>query len=358
MNKTSYFFVFILFSLTIICSCSGNSEKSRKPVTTVELTPKLKYYRIGESVSIKIQTKLRNGKLRKTVVYLNDKILTNSDQTEITISIPRLEMIGVNTLRIISEKSDGISNTRIFNFNVLSDVKPKKYAYNVIREFSHSTDHFTQGFEIHDDFMYEGTGENGKSAIYKININTGKVISEKTLADKYFGEGITILNNKLYQLTYKHQIGFVYNLSDFAVIDSFRYQSEEGWGLTNDGTFLIMSDGTATLTWIDPQTYNVVKKVQVSDNENVYQNLNELEYDNGNIWANIWMTNKIVSIDAEKGNIKGIINLDNIMSVMSQNKGERIDVLNGIALYPHSGNLLVTGKLWPKIFEIKVNISE
>jgi glutamine cyclotransferase len=324
----------------------------------VALVPKLKNYSLGQSVTVKIQIKLHDGKLRRTDMYLNDKMLTTNDQTEFEFSITRLEVIGINTLRVVSEKTDGISTTRIFNFTVLSDVKPKIYTYKVIREYPHSTDHFTQGLEVNGGFLYEGTGENGKSSLYKMNITTGKIFLSKPLEDKYFGEGITILNNKIYQLTYKHQIGFVYNLSDFAVVDSFRFHSAEGWGLTNDGKFLIMSDGTETLTWIDPENYKVMKKTQVADNENIYKNLNELEYDNGNIWANIWMTNKIVCIDAEKGNIKGIIDLGGIMSVMSQDQEERIDVLNGIAFDPQSGNMLVTGKLWPKIYEIKVNISE
>jgi glutaminyl-peptide cyclotransferase len=358
MKKTSYPLIFVFLLLVIICSCSGKSERSRKPVIMTELIPKLRNYSLDNAVTIKIQTKLNDGKLLKTEVYLNDKMLTTNDQTEFTFSVAHLDVLGINTLRVISVKTDGISNTRIFNFTVLSDVKPKNYSYKVIHEYPHSTDHFTQGLEIKGGFLYEGTGENGKSSLYKMNVSTGKVLLSKSLADKYFGEGITILNEKVYQLTYKHQIGFVYNLTDFAVIDSFRFQSEEGWGLTNDGKFLIMSDGKEILTWLDPQNFNVVKRIQVADNENIYQNINELEYYKGNIWANIWMTNKIVCIDAEKGYVKGVIDLEGIMSIMSQNQGERIDVLNGIALDPLTGNMLVTGKLWPKIYEIKVNISE
>ena len=358
MKKTHYFLILLILSLVIMCSCSGKSGRPRKPLILAELSPKLKNYQIGQAVDVKIKTKLSDGKFKKTDIYLNDEKLSTSTQAEFTFSIPSLDLIGINTLSVVSENMEKISNKRILNFSVLSNVKPKIYSYNVIREFPHSTEHFTQGFEMKDGFLYEGTGENGSSGLYKINIKTGNIFLSKLLADQYFGEGITILNNKIYQLTYKHQICFVYNADDFSVVDSFRFQSKEGWGLTNDGQFLIMSDGTQTLTWIDPMTYKVVKKIQVADNETIYQNLNELEYDNGKIWANLWTTNKIICIDANKGFVIGIMDMEGILSVMSTKQDERIDVLNGIALDSHSGNLLVTGKLWPKIFEIKVNISE
>lgn len=358
MKKTHYLSILFSLSLVIICSCSGKSGRSGKPVIFAELSSKQKTYHIGQTIEVKVRIKLTNGKLQNTDVYLNDEKLSTNNQLEFVLAIPSLKVIGINSLSIISVKSDGISNKRILNFTVLSDVIPKSYTYNIINEFPHSTEHFTQGFEMKDGFLYEGTGENGRSGIFRINLKTGKVLLSRALSDKYFGEGITILKNRIYQLTYKHQTGFVYNLEDFAVIDSFRFQSKEGWGLTNDGESLIMSDGTETLTWIDPLTYKVIKKIQVADNENVCQYLNELEFDDGKIWANIWMTNKIVCIDAIKGHIKGTLNLEGILSVMSKNQEERIDVLNGIALDPKSGNLLVTGKLWPKIFEIKINKSE
>jgi glutamine cyclotransferase len=173
------------------------------------------------------------------------------------------------------------------------------------------------------------------------------------LADKYFGEGITILNDKIYQLTYKHQKGFVYRLSDFALIDTFAFRSTEGWGLTNDGTNLIMSDGTHLLTWINPVDYTVVKTVQVANNRGLVNNLNELEYINGTIYANVYTTDIIVQIDPETGKVISEINLAGILN-MYKNAGDKIDYLNGIAFNQKTGNLFVTGKYWPKMFEIKL----
>jgi glutamine cyclotransferase len=189
-------------------------------------------------------------------------------------------------------------------------------------------------------------------------LSKNSVIQKVALPEKYFGEGITILNDKIYQLTYKHQSCFVYRLSDFALIDSFKFVSAEGWGLTNDGKSLIMSDGTGTITWLNSENYTVEKKIQVADNQKIYQYLNELEYDNGFLWANIWTSNQIIKIDTASGKILGILDLNGILSIMESTHPEKIDVLNGIAVIPKTGNLLVTGKLWPKMFEIKVTNSK
>jgi len=280
----------------------------------------------------------------------------SSEQTEFSYTIPELSEVGICTLRVVAEKTDGVSNSRNQDFTVLSDIVPVKYKYTVVKAYKHYTDHFTQGFQFVDGFLYEGTGENGKSAIYKINLTNNKILQSRSLPEKYFGEGITVFHDKIYQLTYKNQTGFVYNLSDFAVIDSFKFDSQEGWGLTNDGKSLIMSDGTGTITWLNPQNFSVERRIQATDNLKALQNVNELEYDNGTLWANIWTSNQIARIDAKSGKILGYLDLEGILSIMSS-QSEKIDVLNGIALLP-SGNMLITGKFWPKMFEIRVSESK
>lgn len=349
--------VLLLFSLALICSCSGTPRKPSRPVITLEILPAGKSYRAGNPISLKIKTKVKEGELAKIEVFLNNQLLISGDQPEIIHDVIAAEVTGVNTVKVYAEKKDGRNATLIRNFTVLSDKAPKACTYRVIREYPHSTTHFTQGLEFHDGFLYEGTGENGKSAIYKSLLPTGKIVKSVPLDDLYFGEGITILNGKIYQLTYKHQKGFVYDLSDFAVIDSFSFASQEGWGLTNDGKYLIMSDGTENLTWLDPVTFKVIKKVQVVDHQKVFGNLNELEYDQGHIWANVWGIDMLLRIDAATGKVTSLLDLKGILSVMNQTQSDRIDVLNGIAVLP-SGNLLVTGKLWPKMFEIAPDCSE
>lgn len=193
---------------------------------------------------------------------------------------------------------------------------------------------------------------NGKSAIYKTNLSTGKVLQTKKLADQYFGEGITILKNRIFQLTYKTKIAFVYNLENLTTIDSFHFESKEGWGLTNDDKYLIMSDGTNLLTFIDPNSYKTVKKIQVYNNKEAVLYLNELEYSDGFIYANVWSTNFIVKIDPQTGKVLQKIDLDGILSMTNTSK--QVDVLNGIAIEPQSKKFCVTGKYYPAIFEIKL----
>ena len=180
------------------------------------------------------------------------------------------------------------------------------------------------------------------------------MVKEYKLDDKYFGEGITILNGKLYQLTYKTQIGFVRDLNTFELIKTFTYKNTQGWGLTNDGKYLIMSDGTEYLTYFDSETLAEVKKIQVCNQKGVVANLNELEYINGEIWANVWTTDTIVRIDPKTGKIVGEIDLKGLLEFNLSNQKNQVDVLNGIA-YDHDKNkIYVTGKFWPKLFEIEL----
>ena len=355
MKKFVFLFSMVIISVVYICSCSGKTERSRKPVSSIVLAPFSKNYVYGQSITININTKLKNGQLKKVDVFLNNKFITSDNKLQFSYTIKSLNELGLNTLRIVPEKTDGISNPRSVVFTVLSDIIPEKYNFTVIREFKHSVDHFTQGLQIFNGFLYEGTGENGNSNLFKINLNSNAVIQRTALPEKYFGEGITVMENKIYQLTYKHQTGFVYNVSNFSLIDSFKFDSPEGWGLTNDGKSLIMSDGTGTLTWLNPDNFSVEKKIQVADRDKVLQYINELEYDNGALWANIWTSDQIIRIDSNTGKVLGILDLKGILSVLNTNSSQRIDVLNGIAIFPETNHLLVTGKLWPKMFEIKVN---
>lgn len=352
----NWLILFLLSTMvfTTLQCCTSKSKRSRKPVSTITVSPNKQKYHLNERIYVTVTTKIHDGELDNITLYLNNTKLINSNETSFTYTIDRLTTLGQNTLRAVAVKSDENSNTRVHNFEVLSNEQPQNLSYEIVEEHPHSTDHFTQGLEFNNGFLYEGTGEHGKSAIYKKDPKSGRVIQSKPLPEQYFGEGITILNEKIYQLTYKSQLGFSYNLSDFAVVDSFRFDSKEGWGLTNDGENLIMSNGTSSLIWLNPSDYSVVRHIQVADNQRIWMYLNELEYNNGSIWANVWTTNQIIRIDSETGKVTGILDLEGILSIMHLNQAERIDVLNGIAIHPTTGHLFVTGKLWPKMFEIKV----
>lgn len=232
------------------------------------------------------------------------------------------------------------------------------YGYEIVNRYPHNTASFTQGLEFHDGFLYEGTGRNGRSTLAKINLEDGAVLQSKRLASRYFGEGISIVGDRIYQLTWQSNIVFVYDLDSFETITSF-YHPTEGWGLAWDGERLILSDGTASLQFIDPDTFQVQGKVEVTLDGRPIANLNELEYINGEVWANVWMTNEIVRIDPDTGKINSVVDLSGLVD--NTRTGGRDSVLNGIAWLAGDdgeGRLFVTGKLWADLFEIKLSPSQ
>lgn len=225
----------------------------------------------------------------------------------------------------------------------------KKLDYQILASYDHDPQAFTQGLEIYDRQLFEGTGLYGRSSLRKVEIKSGKVLKQINLEQKYFGEGITILNDRIFQLTWKENTAFVYDLN-FNLIKTFTYQGE-GWGLANDGQNLIMSSGSQYIYFRDPESFEIVKKIRVKNGDQEIKNINELEYHNGFIYANIWQTDYIVKISAENGTAEAYLDLKGILKTDYQ--GE-IDVLNGIAYDSTNNSFLVTGKLWPKIYRIKI----
>ncbi len=352
--KRNIFPIVVIFCLLVsFFSCSNKSNKRpRKPVSTINIKPAKQQYAFGDEVTVKVKTRLRDGEIKTVKVYYENELLQESDKLEFEINGVRLSNVGNTSFRVDAEKTDGLKNTRTKTLNVLSDIAPKQLTYQVIEKYPHLKTSYTQGLEYYNGYLYEGTGENEHSKLLKVDIKTGKPLLSFDMEDKYFGEGITILNDKIYQLTYRAKKGFVYDLETFAVIDSFTYKSEQGWGLTNDGTNLIMSDGTNVLTWLNPNDFSIVKKVQVANNRGNMNVLNELEYINGIIYANIYTTNYIVKIDATNGKVLEEINMEGLID-MYHRESDRIDVLNGIAYDAENDRMFVTGKLWPMLFEVK-----
>jgi len=352
--KRSFFPVVLIFSLFItFFSCSSKSNKRpRKPVSTITIQPVKSNYVYGDKISVDVSTKLKDGELKSVQLFLNNELIKESSETDFTAENVVLNTVGTITFNANAEKTDGLENSRSKIINVFSDVAPKLMTYQVIDNYPHLKTSYTQGLEYYKGYFYEGTGENGHSKLMKINISTGEPVKSFDMDDKYFGEGITILNEKIYQLTYHAKKGFIYDLNSFAVIDSFSYPSAEGWGLTNDGTNLIMSDGTNVLTWLDPNDFSVVKKLQVADNRQLMTFLNELEYVDGTIYANIYTTNTIVKIDISNGKVLEKIDMSGLIDLYHR-QSDRIDYLNGIAYDSEHKKMYVTGKLYPKLFEVK-----
>ena len=227
---------------------------------------------------------------------------------------------------------------------------PARYTYRIVNVFPHNTSSFTEGLVFENGFLFEGTGLYGSSTLQKVELKTGKTVQLRNLSDEYFGEGITILGDRIIQLTWLSYKGFVYDKGTFALLSEFNYSSE-GWGITNDGARLIMSDGSATLSFLDPETFEITRQVQVLDAGAPVTMLNELEFINGDVYANIWQENRIAVIDIETGQVKAWINLEGLYTPETF---DAENVLNGIAYDPGEDRLFVTGKRWAELFEIEI----
>jgi glutaminyl-peptide cyclotransferase len=223
--------------------------------------------------------------------------------------------------------------------------------YTIVNSFPHDTAAFTQGLVFADRILYESTGLNGQSSVRAVRIETGTVIRRHDLAYRYFGEGLALANRKLYQLTWNSHIGFIYDPRTLETIGTFTYTGQ-GWGLTFDGTHLVMSDGTPSLRFIDPATFEEKRTLIVHDQTGLVNDLNELEYVDGEIWANVWRTDRIARINRETGSVTGWIDLTGLLPDEERTGVE--DVLNGIAYDSVNKRLFVTGKNWPRVYEIRV----
>jgi len=233
--------------------------------------------------------------------------------------------------------------------------KPPEYTFRIVRTFPHDPNAFTQGLAYRDGFLYEGTGLNGRSSLRKVRLETGEVVQRIDLAPEFFGEGIALLKNKVVQLTWQSQTGFVYDLNTFHLLRQFSYAGE-GWGLTSDGREIFMSDGTAEIRVLDPGTLAEKRRFTVHDGTTSIKELNELEFVEGEIFANIWQTDRIARISPQTGEVVGWINLKGLLSPVY--RLETGAVLNGIAYDSNRKRLFVTGKLWPSVFEIQLVLKQ
>ena len=229
--------------------------------------------------------------------------------------------------------------------------RPSEYTFKIVRTFPHDPNAFTQGLAYRDGFLYESTGLKGRSSLRKVRLETGEVVQRVDIAPEFFGEGITLLKNEVVQLTWQSQTGFVYNVSDFRLLRRFSYAGE-GWGLTTDGHEIFMSDGTPEIRVLDSRTLAEKRRFAVHDGDTPIDRLNELEFVDGEIFANVWQTDRIARISQRSGEVVGWIDLKGLLSPIY--RLESGAVLNGIAYDPNRKRLFVTGKLWPSIFEIRL----
>jgi len=225
------------------------------------------------------------------------------------------------------------------------------YGYEIVHTYPHDPQAYTQGLVFKNGELLESTGRNGQSTLRRVDLETGKLLNRVAVPEEYFAEGIALLNEKIYQLTWHHQLCFVYDHQTFSKIGQLSYDGE-GWGLTTDGHSLILSDGSNRLRFLSPDNFNVTRTIEVKDGQRPLKKLNELEFVKGEIFANVWHEQRIAIIDPQSGKVTGWINLLGLLPPTEVSDAE--GVLNGIAYDDKSDRLFVTGKLWPKLFEIKV----
>jgi glutaminyl-peptide cyclotransferase len=235
--------------------------------------------------------------------------------------------------------------------NTPANAPASKINYEVVHAYPHDTGAFTQGLIFVNGKLYEGTGQEGRSSLREVDLQTGHVVNKVEVPEPFFAEGITLLNGKIYQLTWQHGIGFIYNAQTLEKTGQFAYKGQ-GWGITNDGHSLIVSDGSYNLKFFNPDSFTVTKTIAVADGDTNVPRLNELEFVNGEIYANIWHDDRIATIDPQNGRVTGWIDLAGLLPPGAVTDEEA--VLNGIAFDQAGNRLFVTGKLWPQLFEIKL----
>lgn len=336
--------------LVLFMACGGSNQKPSS-LFDIQIEGNKTQFQQNETIGLSIKNK-------KDITI--DKITYSIDDKELEL-IDNKTSLSLNTLgnKVIKAtlEYDGISAEITKKIKTLSSTAPEIYTYEIINEYPHNTDAYTQGLEFHNDTLYEGTGRKGTSYLRKLDYKTGKVLNQIALDNTIFGEGVTIINDKIYQLSWQSKIGFIYDLKDFKRMDSFQYgQSKEGWGLANDGEKIFKSDGTEKIWFLNPETMVEEGYIETVTNTSIFNRANELEYVNGKLYANVYTKPSVMIIDATSGAIEGVINFSGLSKKITKDENweENQSVLNGIAYHPTKETFFVTGKNWNKLFEVKI----
>ena len=332
--------IFIFLFTIISCGTKPNPQYS------LNITKSSDFLKNGEKINIHINNPKKH-KLEKIQFKINDSIINST----YTLN----NKLGKNQIQV-SFLADNKNYSLTKEIIIFSSIKPKLYSYEIINEFDHDIASYTQGLEFDNEFnLYESTGQYGYSSLRKIDFKTGTILNKLFLDKSFFGEGLTILGNNIFQLTWKQKIGFVYNKNNFELIKSFAYnKSIEGWGLCNDGKRIYKSDGSEKIWILDPETLNELSFISIVTDKKVITKINELEWYNGKIYANTYQFNKEVGliIDPKSGSVEGVIDFKGLKQKVKQHN--KLDVQNGIAFHKKRNTFFVTGKNWSKLFEIKI----
>jgi len=308
---------------------------------------------IGETTQIILEAVGSSPAIDSVIFYVGDKQVGKSDSEPFICKWHITDIkVGENIVRTLVYYRNNTTSTNYVSVVVLPAKKPVSLSYKVLNVYPHDIHAYTQGLVYENGLLYEGTGQYNESSLRKVNIKTGEPSRILNLPGEIFGEGITIFGNKIYQLTYKSQVGFVYDKESFERLQKVYYENKEGWGLTNNGSQLIMSDGSNLIYFMDPEYFTEIGRLEVYDEKGPVNRLNELEYIDGKIYANIYGSDEVVIIDPGSGAVVAKVNFKGILA--EKDKHNRIDVFNGIAYNTNNQSIFVTGKYWPKLYEIRL----
>jgi glutamine cyclotransferase len=332
----------ILFCLSCILTNCGDTKTSKQ--TGLKINTQAKSLLLGDTLNLAIDNP---KKLNITnISYKLDGQPINKNEVLNTITL------GKKTITSIV-KYDDETETISKSITVFNNIIPKIYNYEIINTYPHDITSYTQGLEFYNGELFESTGQRTASKLRKVNFETGEVLKNVNLDDAYFGEGLTILNDKIYQLTWQAKRGFVYDVNSFEKLSTFNYgKSKEGWGICNDGSTFYKSDGTEKIWFLNPENLTENGHLEVYTEKGKIPSLNELEWIDGKIYANIYQRNGVVIINPKTGGVEGVIDFEPLKKLVKQHKG--LDVLNGIAYHPERKTIFVTGKNWDKLFEVKI----
>jgi len=343
-------FTLYSFFLVLLASCGGGNTPNTK-LFDIELEGNKDKFKQNETVSVLIRNK-KNKTINKVSYFIDEEELVAIDN-KITLNSTTL---GHKTL-IAKVNYENTTIELSKKIKLLAPKGPEIYTYDIINEYPHDTGAYTQGLEFYNDTLYESTGQKGTSTLRKVNYKTGDVLKNISIENTYFGEGITILNNKIYQLTWQSKIGFIYNLHNLKKVNNFQYnKSKEGWGLCNNGKKIFKSDGTQKIWILNPETLIEESYIETATNTSIFNKANELEYVDGKIYANVYQKESIMIINATSGAIEGVINFGGLKQKIKKDKNwdNNNSVLNGVAYHPTRKTFFVTGKNWNKLFEVQI----
>lgn len=347
MKNLNLLLLFIL-NLTLI-SCGSNSGKKISDFS-LSLVDSKSEFQLGETLEVAVKNP-KNREIDSVKFYFEDRLLEKSD--EISVSLPLSDQkLGNQNIQALVY-SEGNTDSIQIAVKIFNNKPPVIYTYQIINTYPHDQNAYTQGLEFYKDTLYESTGQYGNSSLRKTNFETGEILEKKDLADRYFGEGLSVLNDKIYQLTWNEGEGLIYDIEDFKQTGSFKYsQSKEGWGLTNDGANFYKSDGTEKIWILNGTTLAEESFIQPTTHRSISTQLNELEWIEGKIYANTYQKDGVAIINPRNGAIEGLINFQGLRDKVTQHPN--LDVLNGIAYNPTTKKIYVTGKNWDKLFEVEI----